>query len=120
MLTQPNAARMPGNFTMLEDYVQSSEEICRLLVGHLECADTLAPEDLPLEVPLLLCSLVKECTCIRVLSRDRSNMSGKSMCWNERSRSWCFKVSCVIKVRAVVSSYLCSFCCVLLPHVWGK
>jgi len=53
MLTRPNTVRTPGNFTMLEDYVQSSEEICRLLVGHLEYADTLAPEDLPLEVALL-------------------------------------------------------------------
>jgi len=41
-------------------------------------------------------------------------------CWNERSRSWCFKFSYVIKVRAVVFCYLCVFCCVLLPHVWGK
>ena len=38
---------------MLEDYVQSSKEIYRLLVRHLEYTDTLAPEDLPLEVPLL-------------------------------------------------------------------
>jgi len=53
MLTHPNTAHMQGYFTMLEDYVQSSEEICRLLVEHLIYADTLAPEDLPLEVPLL-------------------------------------------------------------------
>jgi len=53
MLARPNTARTPGKFTMLEDYVQSSEEICRLLVRHLEYADTLAPEDLPLEVPPL-------------------------------------------------------------------
>jgi len=38
---------------MLEDYVQSSKEICRLLVEHLVSAYTLAPKDLPLEVPLL-------------------------------------------------------------------
>jgi len=53
MPTHPNTTRIPGNFTMLEDYVQSSEEICRLLVEHLVYADTLALEDLPLEVPLL-------------------------------------------------------------------
>jgi len=41
-------------------------------------------------------------------------------CWNERSRSWCFKFSYIIKVRAVVSCYLCSFSVFLLPHVWGK
>jgi len=39
---------------MLEDCTESSQEICRLLVDHLMYADTLAPEDLPLEVPLLL------------------------------------------------------------------
>jgi len=43
-----------------------------------------------------------------------------TQCWNERSRSWCFKVSYVIKVRAVVSCYLCSFSVFLLPYVWGK
>jgi len=53
MPTAPNTAHVPGNFAMLEDYVQSSEEICRLLVRHLEHADTLSPDQLPLEVPLL-------------------------------------------------------------------
>ena len=38
---------------MLEDHTRSSEEICRLLVQHLEFTDTLVPEELPLEVPLL-------------------------------------------------------------------
>jgi len=77
VLSRPNAARTPGNFTVLEDYVQSSKEICRLLVGHLEHADALAQEDLPLKVPLLF--LVKEYTRIRMLSQERSNVSGKSM-----------------------------------------
>ena len=45
---------------------------------------------------------------------------GRQHCWNERSRSWCFKFSYIIKVRAVVSCYLCSFSVFLLPHVWGK
>ena len=54
MLARPKTALTPGNLTMLEDYVQSSEEVCRLLVDHLMYADTLVPEDLPLEVPLLL------------------------------------------------------------------
>jgi len=54
MLTLPNATLIPGKLTMLEDHTQSSEEICRLLVQHLEYADTLVPEQLPLEVPLLL------------------------------------------------------------------
>jgi len=53
MLSLPNATLMPGNLTVLEDHTQSSDEICRLLVQHLKCADTLAPEQLPLEVPLL-------------------------------------------------------------------
>ena len=54
MLTRLNATLIPGNLTMLEDHTQSSEEICRLPVQHLTCADMLAPEELPLEVPLLL------------------------------------------------------------------
>jgi len=53
MLSLPNATLMPGNLTVLEDHTQSSDEICRLLVQHLKYADTLAPEQLPLEVPLL-------------------------------------------------------------------
>ena len=53
MLTAPNTAHVLGNFTMLEDYMQSSKEICRLLVRHLKHADTLSPDQLPLEVPLL-------------------------------------------------------------------
>jgi len=53
MLTAPTLVHAPGNFTMLGDYVQSSEEICTLLVRHLEYADTLPQDQLPLEVPLL-------------------------------------------------------------------
>jgi len=38
---------------MLGDYVASSQEMCRMLVQHLTCADTLPPDQLLLEVPLL-------------------------------------------------------------------
>jgi len=55
MLTALTLVHAPGNFTMLEDYVQSSEETCPLLVRHLlvEHVDALPPDQLPLEVPLL-------------------------------------------------------------------
>jgi len=54
MLSRPNTTLISANLTLLEDHVQSSEEICRLLAQHLEYANTLVPEQLPLEVPLLL------------------------------------------------------------------
>jgi len=56
MLSLPNMTLISGNLTLLEDHARSSEEICRLLVQHLEYEDTLAPDQLPLEVPLLLFS----------------------------------------------------------------
>jgi len=43
-----------GNFTMLEDAVESSQETCTRLVSFLNYADTLPPDQLPLEVPLVL------------------------------------------------------------------
>ena len=53
MLSRPNVTLMSANLTLLENHVRSSEEICRLLALHLEYANKLAPEQLPLEVPLL-------------------------------------------------------------------
>jgi len=53
MLTVPTLRMIPGNVTMLEDYVGSSQEMCRILSGHLAYANTLAPDRLPLKVPLL-------------------------------------------------------------------
>jgi len=53
MLSAQNLVHAPGNFTMLEDHVQSSKEICTLLVRHLEYVDILPPDQLPLKVPLL-------------------------------------------------------------------
>jgi len=43
-----------ANLTLLEDHIQSTEEICGPLVHHLKHADTLALDQLPMEVPLLL------------------------------------------------------------------
>jgi len=54
MLSRPNATLISANLTLLEDHIRSTEEICGPLVHHLEYADTLALEQLPLEVPLLL------------------------------------------------------------------
>jgi len=53
MLMRPNTTLTSQNLSLLEDHIRSSEEICRLLVQHLQCEDVLAPEQLPLEVPLL-------------------------------------------------------------------
>jgi len=39
---------------MLEDNVRSSEELCNMLIGHLLCAETLPPNRLPWEVPIVL------------------------------------------------------------------
>jgi len=54
VLTAPNTRIALGNVTMLEDHVRSSEEMCRILVGHLWYAETLSPDQLPLEVPIIL------------------------------------------------------------------
>jgi len=70
-----------------------------------------------------LSSFIAKAGTVLVDKKAEAIAMGKTammQCWNERSRSWCFKVSCVIKARAVVACYLCVFCCVLLPHVWGK
>jgi len=42
------------NLTMLEDDVRSSKELCSILVGHLRYAETLPPNRLPWEVPIIL------------------------------------------------------------------
>jgi len=55
-----------------------------------------------------------------VSSIEKSILCITSDCWNERSRSWCFKFSYIIKVRAVVSCYLCMFCCVCFPMFGGS
>ena len=54
VLTAPNTQIASDNLTMLEDDVQSSEELCDMLVGHLLYAETLSPDQLPLEVPIIL------------------------------------------------------------------
>jgi len=53
VLKVPNTQMTPGNVTMLEDYVGSSQEVCRILSRHLAHANTLPPDQLPLKVPLL-------------------------------------------------------------------
>ena len=53
VLKVPNTQMTPGNVTMLEDYVASSQEVCRILIRHLTHANTLPPDQLPVEVPLL-------------------------------------------------------------------
>ena len=52
VLAAPNTRIASDNMTLLEDHVQSSEEMCCILVGHLLHAETLSPDQLPLEVPL--------------------------------------------------------------------
>ena len=54
VLTAPNARVTLDNVTLLEDHVQSSKEMCCILVGHLLYAETLLPDQLPLEVPIML------------------------------------------------------------------
>jgi len=54
VLAAPNAPIASDNLAMLEDDVQSSEELCNMLVGHLLCAETLPPHRLPWEVPVVL------------------------------------------------------------------
>jgi len=54
VLKVPNVQMTPGNVTMLEDYVASSQEVCRILSQHLAHANALPPDQLPLRVPLLL------------------------------------------------------------------
>ena len=56
VLTAPNAPIISNNLTMLEDDVRSSEELCNMLVGHLLYAETLPPNRLPWEVPIVLCA----------------------------------------------------------------
>jgi len=54
VLTAPNTRIALGNVAMLEDHVWSSKEMCHILVGHLLHAETLSPDQLPLEVPIIL------------------------------------------------------------------
>jgi len=54
VLTAPNTRITSNNLTVLEDDVQSSEELCDTLIGHLLHAETLPPDRLPLEVPVVL------------------------------------------------------------------
>jgi len=53
-LTALNAPIISDNLTMLEDDERSSEELCNILVGHLLYAETLPPNRLPWEVPIVL------------------------------------------------------------------
>ena len=66
-----------GNFTMLEDYVESSEEICNQLITHLEYTDALPSDQLPLEVPLMFhgkrmwvyqCSVMGSFECMKCIN----------------------------------------------------
>ena len=54
VLAAPNTRITSANLTMLEDDVQSSEELCNTLIGHLLHAETLSLDRLPLEVPIVL------------------------------------------------------------------
>jgi len=54
VLTAPNTRFTSNDLTMLEDDVQSSEELCNMLIGHFLHAETLSPDQLPLEVPVVL------------------------------------------------------------------
>jgi len=54
VLTAPNTRITADNVTMLEDHERSSAEMCCILVDHLLCAETLSPDRLPLEVPIIL------------------------------------------------------------------
>jgi len=42
-----------GNYAMLEDAVESSQDTCTQLISYLNHADTLPPDQLPLEAPLV-------------------------------------------------------------------
>jgi len=53
VLTAPNT-RITADITMLEDHERSSAEMCRILVDHLLYVETLSPDQLPLEVPIIL------------------------------------------------------------------
>jgi len=44
VLTAPNTRITSDNLTMLEDDVQSSEELCDMLIGHLLYVETLPPD----------------------------------------------------------------------------
>jgi len=54
VLTAPNTPITLDNLTMLEDNVQSSKELCNILVRHLLYAETLPPHRLPWAVPIVL------------------------------------------------------------------
>ena len=41
---------------MLRDNTESTQQMCRMLGRHLAFANTLPPDQLPLRVPLQLCS----------------------------------------------------------------
>jgi len=44
MLTAPNTRGASDNVTMLDDHERLSEEMCRILIGHLLYAETLSPD----------------------------------------------------------------------------
>jgi len=54
VLTAPNARVALDNVTRLEDHERLSKEMCHTLIGHLLYAETLSPDRLPLEVPIML------------------------------------------------------------------
>ena len=51
--TAPGMKMTSKNATMLEDHVASTQQMCRMLGCHLEFANALSPDRLPLRVPLL-------------------------------------------------------------------
>jgi len=54
VLAAPNTPIALDNLTFLRDDVQSSKELCNMLIGHLLHAETLPPHRLPLVVPIIL------------------------------------------------------------------
>jgi len=54
VLTAPNTRVTSDNVTLLEDHVRSSKEMCCILIGHLMYTETLPPDQLPLQVPIVL------------------------------------------------------------------
>jgi len=54
VLAALNARIASNDLAVLEDDVQSSEELCNMLVCHLLCAETPSLDRLPLEVPIVL------------------------------------------------------------------
>jgi len=74
VLKAPNSRMMPGNVTMLEDHVASSQQVRRMLSRHLAHANTSPRDRLPLEAPLLFyaermqthpCVIVGSFNCVK-------------------------------------------------------